>query len=133
MEKRMNNETFSTYLVKLFRYFEANDQFVFSRRDQEALIRAVDGDVVHTIQERLGLTLLLNEACSQNCYVAENQEMQEAYRQFISPTEFLYFLYGTFLASITENVPPNRLLWPAVLPNETGTFWERIQLGKNRR
>lgn len=127
----MNNETFSTYLVKLFRYFETNDQFVFSWRDQEALIRAIDGGVVHTIQERLGLTLLLNEASSQNCYVTANQEMQEAYRQFISPTEFLYFLYGTFLTGISENAPPSGVLWPAVLPNETRMFWERIQLGKN--
>ena len=129
----MGSEAFTAYLAQLFEYFERQNQVVFSDSHQKALIAAVNDDVIHIIQQQLGLTLLRQEVSLDNCYVTANHALRDEYKQFILPSEFFYFLYGTFLGIVSQNLLRTELRWPEFLPKDGKLFWECMRFGQKRR
>lgn len=128
----MENEVFNLYITELFRFFDKGQPWALPDGWEKDLMLALNESVVRNIHERLGLMLLRDNTFSNSCFATANKEIRDEYKQFISPREFLYFLYGTFLISTEENKSITELFWPDILPEDSSIFWERLRHGEKR-
>lgn len=126
----MMMEDFDLYLSSLFRLFEQRDLPLVNHLEED-LRKVISKSVTQDIHRRLGLTLDARLTSSNVCYVTNNQEIRDEYKQYISLTEFLYFLYGTFKLNRSKTLPTEGKCWPNILPGDMEIFWNRMRLGED--
>lgn len=72
---------------------------------------------IHQIQQKLGLQFLKETGCGNLCFLNNNEELQDEFKQFFTESNFLNFLNS--FGNDEINIPEDAL-----------TFWQLAEKGK---